>query len=105
MNRGSGHTTALYLRAIADAIMAHGAYVGFRDHAPSSQMLCQHHVSRINGIAKKLKIDVTAETNGDTVRVRTNYFGYTETAPGKWELAKPHVSVKGCRCKHGRSGK
>ena len=63
--RGTGRTTALYMKAITEALENPGKSVEFIDHYPHRWDSALYHADNLNDIIKKLGYDivVTAEKN------------------------------------------
>ncbi len=66
-DRGTGRTTALYMKAITEALENSGKTVEFIDHYPhtASAYSALHHADNLRDIIKKLGLDVvvTIEKN------------------------------------------
>jgi hypothetical protein len=60
--RGTGRTTALYMKAITEALENSGKTVEFIDHYPHRWDSAQHHASNLMHIIKKLGYDIVVTT-------------------------------------------
>jgi len=60
--RGTGRTTALYMKAITEALENSGKTVEFIDHYPHRWDSAQHHASNLMYIIKKLGYDIVVTT-------------------------------------------
>ena len=60
--RGTGRTTALYMKAITEALENPGKSVEFVDHYPHRWDSAQHHASNLMYIIKKLGYDIVVTT-------------------------------------------
>jgi hypothetical protein len=62
VDRGTGRTTALYMKAITEALENPGKSVEFIDHHPHRWDSAQHHASNLMHIIKKLGLDIVVTT-------------------------------------------
>jgi hypothetical protein len=60
--RGTGRTTALYMKAITEALENPGKSVEFIDHHPHRWDSAHHHASNLMHIIKKLGYDIVVTT-------------------------------------------
>jgi hypothetical protein len=60
--RGTGRTTALYIKCIAEALENPGKSVEFIDHHPHRWDSAHHHASNLMYIIKKLGYDIVVTT-------------------------------------------
>jgi len=60
--RGTGRTTALYMKAITEALENPDKSVEFIDHYPHRWDSAQHHASNLMHIIKKLGYDIVVTT-------------------------------------------
>jgi hypothetical protein len=61
-DRGTGRTTALYMKAITEALENSGKTVEFIDHHPHRWDSAHHHASNLMHIIKKLGYDIVVTT-------------------------------------------
>ena len=73
--RGTGRTTALYMKAITEALENPGKSVEFIDHYPHRWDSAQHHADRLEMIIKKLGYDIAVSTKGQAQIYLYNMFG------------------------------
>ena len=62
--RGTGRTTALYMKAIAEALANPGKTVDFIDHYPHNWQCAHHHADMLAMIIEKLGYDIVVQTKG-----------------------------------------
>ena len=62
--RGTGRTTTLYIKCIAEALENPGKSVEFIDHYPHNWDRAKHHASNLENIIKKLGYDIVVSTKG-----------------------------------------
>lgn len=62
--RRSGRTTALYMKAITEALENPGKSVEFKDHYPHNWMIAKQHEDALNSIILKLNLNITVQTKG-----------------------------------------
>ena len=72
--RGTGRTTALYIKCIAEALYT-GETVEFIDHYPHKWDSAKHHAERLEKIIKKLGYDIVVSTKGQAQVYLYNRFG------------------------------
>ena len=72
--RGTGRTTALYMKAIAEALANPGEEVEFVDHYPHRGSITKIHRDGLELIIKKLGYDIEVYTRGTQVFL-INKFG------------------------------
>jgi hypothetical protein len=72
--RGSGRTTALYMKAIAEALANPGKQVEFKDHYPHSLDSALHHKNNLVCIIIKLGYDFVVDVK-ETQVFLINKFG------------------------------
>ena len=72
--RGTGRTTALYIKCIAEALYT-GETVEFIDHYPHKWDSAKHHAERLEKIIKKLGYDIAVTTKGQAQVYLYNRFG------------------------------
>jgi hypothetical protein len=73
--RGTGRTTALYIKCIAEALENPGKSVEFIDHYPHKWGSAQYHADRLEMIIKKLGYDIAVSTKGQAQVYLYNMFG------------------------------
>ena len=61
--RSSGRTTALYMKAITEALENPGKSVEFIDHYPHNRLIPLQHEHALRGILLKLNLNITVQTN------------------------------------------
>ena len=67
--RGTGRTTALYMKAIAEALANPGKQVEFKDHHPHRWDSALHHQSNLVKIIGKLGYDIEVSADGKGTQV------------------------------------
>ena len=67
--KGTGRTTALYMKAITEALENPGKSVEFIDHHPHRWDSAHHHASNLMYIIKKLGYDIVVTTPAGTNQV------------------------------------
>ena len=65
--RGTGRTTALYMKAITEALENPGKSVEFIDHYPHNWDSAQHHAINMVNIVDKLGLDIAVTTRTNQV--------------------------------------
>jgi hypothetical protein len=73
--RGTGRTTALYMKAITEALENPGKSVEFIDHYPHNQLIPLQHEHALRGILLKLNLNITVQTKGQAQVFLYNKFG------------------------------
>jgi len=73
--RGTGRTTALYHKAITEALENPGKSVEFIDHYPHTSHGVNHHRERLEKIINKLGYDIVVSTKGRAQVFLYNRFG------------------------------
>ena len=73
--RGTGRTTALYHKAITEALENPGKSVEFIDHYPHNWMIAKSHSERLEKIINKLGYDIVVSTKGRAQVYLYNRFG------------------------------
>ena len=73
--RGTGRTTALYIKCIAEALENPGKSVEFKDHYPHNSNAAQHHAINMVNIVDKLGLDIAVTTKGQAQVYLYNRFG------------------------------
>lgn len=73
--RGTGRTTALYHKAITEALENPGKSVEFIDHYPHCWDSAQCHAERLEKIIEKLGYDIVVQTKGLAQVYLYNKFG------------------------------
>ena len=73
--RRSGRTTALYMKAITEALENPGKSVEFIDHYPHNWMIAKQHEDALKGILGKLHLNITVQTKGQAQVYLYNWFG------------------------------
>ncbi len=68
-DRGTGRTTALYMKAIAEALANPGKQVEFKDHYPHSCHDALHHQNNLVDIIGKLGYDIGVSVDGKGTQV------------------------------------
>ena len=61
--RRTGRTTALYMKAITEALENPGKSVEFIDHYPHNRLIPLQHEHALRGILLKLNFNITVQTN------------------------------------------
>jgi hypothetical protein len=73
--RGTGRTTALYMKAITEALENPGKSVEFIDHYPHNWMIAKQHEDALKGILGKLHLNITVQIKGQAQVYLYNWFG------------------------------
>ena len=73
--RGTGRTTALYMKAITEALENPGKSVEFIDHYPHNWMIAKQHEDALKGILVQLHLDIIVQTKGQAQVFLYNKFG------------------------------
>ncbi len=73
--RGTGRTTALYMKAITEALENPGKTVEFIDHYPHCWSNVTFHTDNLRDIIKKLGLDIVLSTKGQAQVYLYNRFG------------------------------
>ena len=73
--RGTGRTTALYHKAITEALENTGKSVEFIDHYPHKWDSAKHHANNLANIIDKLGYDIVVSTKGQAQVYLYNRFG------------------------------
>jgi len=73
--RGTGRTTALYMKAITEALENPGKSVEFIDHYPHNWMIANLHREKLERIINKLGYDIVVQTKGRAQVYLYNRFG------------------------------
>ena len=73
--RSSGRTTALYMKAITEALENPGKSVEFIDHYPHNRLIPLQHEHALRGILLKLNLNITVQTNERAQVYLYNQFG------------------------------
>jgi hypothetical protein len=73
--RGTGRTTALYMKAITEALENPGKSVEFIDHYPHNWMIAKQHEDALKSILGKLHLNITVQTKGQAQVYLYNWFG------------------------------
>jgi len=73
--RGTGRTTALYMKAITEALENPGKSVEFIDHYPHNWMIAKQHEDALKGILLKLHLDIIVHIKGQAQVYLCNKFG------------------------------
>jgi hypothetical protein len=73
--RGTGRTTALYIKCIAEALENPGKSVEFIDHFPHAWGGVNFHRERLEKIINKLGYDIVVSTKGQAQVFLYNKFG------------------------------
>jgi hypothetical protein len=73
--RGTGRTTALYHKAITEALENPGKSVEFIDHYPHNCMIAKQHEDALKRILVKLHLDIIVQTKGQAQVFLYNKFG------------------------------
>ena len=74
-SRGTGRTTILYMKAIAEALENPGKSVEFIDHYPHNWELARSHAERLERIIGKLGYEIMVQTKGQAQVYLYNKFG------------------------------
>ena len=72
--RSSGRTTALYMKAITEALENPGKSVEFIDHYPHNWNAATEHEVALKGIILKLHLDIIVQTKGQAQVYLYNQF-------------------------------
>ena len=73
--RGTGRTTALYMKAITEALENPGKSVEFIDHYPHNWMNAKQHEDALKSILFQLHLDIIVQTKGQVQIYLINKFG------------------------------
>jgi hypothetical protein len=73
--RGTGRTTALYMKAITEALENPGKSVEFIDHYPHNCMIAKQHEDALKRILVKLHLDIIVQIKGQAQVFLYNKFG------------------------------
>jgi hypothetical protein len=73
--RGTGRTTALYMKAIAEALANPGKSIEFVDHYPHNWDRAKMHGNNLATIIIKLGYDIAVQTKGQAQVYLYNRFG------------------------------
>ena len=73
--RGTGRTTALYMKAITEALENPGKSVEFIDHYPHTGHSANFHRERLERIINKLGYEIVVSTKGQAQVYLYNKFG------------------------------
>jgi hypothetical protein len=73
--RGTGRTTALYMKVITEALENPGKSVEFIDHYPHNWMIAKQHEDALKGILVQLHLDIIVQTKGQAQVFLYNKFG------------------------------
>ena len=74
-DRGTGRTTTLYMKAIAEALDNPGKQVEFIDHHPHTISLANHHAENLKSIITKLGYNISVYTDKNQVFLCNKFFG------------------------------
>ena len=72
--RSSGRTTALYMKAITEALENPGKSVEFKDHYPHNWNAAKEHEDALKSILHKLTLNIIVQTNGQAQVYLYNQF-------------------------------
>ena len=72
--RRSGRTTALYMKAITEALENPGKSVEFKDHYPHNWNAATEHEVALKSIILKLNLNITVQTKGQAQVYLYNQF-------------------------------
>lgn len=72
-SRGTGRTTALYMKAITEALENPGKSVEFVDHYPHRGSITQIHADSLEMIIKKLGYNIEVYTRGTQIFLRNRF--------------------------------
>jgi hypothetical protein len=75
ISKGTGRTTALYMKAITEALENPGKDVEFIDHYPHTWMIARQHAFNMENIIKKLGYEIVVSTKGRAQVYLYNRFG------------------------------
>jgi hypothetical protein len=73
--RRSGRTTALYMKAITEALENPGESVEFKDHYPHNWNAAKQHEDALKSILHKLNLNIIVQTKGQAQVFLCNKFG------------------------------
>jgi hypothetical protein len=73
--RSTGRTTALYMKAITEALENPGKSVEFIDHYPHNWMIAKQHEDALKSILVQLHLDIIVQTKGQAQVYLYNKFG------------------------------
>jgi hypothetical protein len=73
--RRTGRTTALYMKAITEALENPGKSVEFIDHYPHNWMIAKQHEDALKSILVQLHLDIIVQTKGQAQVFLYNKFG------------------------------
>ena len=73
--RGTGRTTALYMKAITEALENPGKSVEFIDHYPHNWMIAKQHEDALKSILVQLHLDIIVQIKGQAQVFLYNKFG------------------------------
>ena len=73
--RRSGRTTALYMKAITEALENPGKSVEFKDHYPHNWNAAKQHEDALKVILHKLYLNIIVQTKGQAQVFLCNKFG------------------------------
>jgi hypothetical protein len=73
--RGTGRTTALYMKAITEALENPGKSVEFIDHYPHNWMIAKQHEDALKRILVQLHLDIIVQIKGQAQIYLCNKFG------------------------------
>lgn len=74
-SRGTGRTTALYMKAITEALENPGKSVEFIDHYPHNWNAAKQHEDALKSIILKLNLNIIVQTKGQAQVFLYNQFG------------------------------
>lgn len=72
--RRTGRTTALYMKAITEALENPGKSVEFKDHYPHNWNAAKQHEDALRSILHKLNLNITVQTKGQAQVYLYNQF-------------------------------
>lgn len=72
--RRTGRTTALYMKAITEALENPGKSVEFIDHYPHNWMIAKQHEHALKSIILKLNLNIIVQTKGQAQVYLYNQF-------------------------------
>ena len=73
--RRTGRTTALYMKAITEALENPGKSVEFKDHYPHNWNAAKEHEDALKSILHKLNLNIIVQTKGQAQVFLYNKFG------------------------------
>ncbi len=73
--RGTGRTTALYMKAITEALENPGKSVEFIDHYPHNWTIAKQHEDALKRILVQLHLDIIVQIKGQAQNYLYNKFG------------------------------